>query len=291
LELSASFDGCGQVLQREFPDVLFLQSPKNLGFAGANNLEVEKSSGSILFFLNPDTKVIGPTISVMVSHLQGLPDAGAIGCKLLNSDFTLQTDCVQPFPTIMNQMLDIDILKALFPKLSFAGLKPLFGEVGIPQVAEVICGATLMVRRDVFKQINGFSIDYFIYGEDVDLCYKIRSTGWKTYYVCDVAIIHHSGGSTKAVRYSQFSSVMTKEAVFKFFKKTRGPWYSTFYRLSVATVAVIRFAIVVLCFPLRKITLDNRRLTGIALKWRGILLWTLCRETSLRRISATHERL
>ena len=102
---NASFDGSAELVEREFPGVHFVQSKENLGFAGANNLGVRSAKGRNLLFLNPDTEVIGTALERMSSFLDATPDAGAVGCKLLNTDGTVQTSCIQPFPTILNQAL------------------------------------------------------------------------------------------------------------------------------------------------------------------------------------------
>src|SRR6185312_9935428 len=112
---NASFDGAAEMLAAEFPQVRFVQSEKNLGFAGANNLGFRNSVGENLLLLNPDTEIIGSAIPAMLSLLRFTPDAGIIGCKLLNSDGTIQTSCVQRFPSILNQALDADYLRLKFP--------------------------------------------------------------------------------------------------------------------------------------------------------------------------------
>jgi N-acetylglucosaminyl-diphospho-decaprenol L-rhamnosyltransferase len=100
----ASYDGCGEMLMREFPEVRFIQSDKNVGFARASNLGFEQSSGNCLLFLNPDTEVVGPAISILRTALLELDQAGIVGAKLLNTDGSVQTSCIQAFPTILNQL-------------------------------------------------------------------------------------------------------------------------------------------------------------------------------------------
>src|SRR5664280_1246315 len=101
-----SFDGCAEMLAQDFPWVIFIQSETNVGFARANNSAVSRARGRCLLFLNPDTEFLEDSISILMSRLEALPNAGAVGCQLLNSDGSLQTNCVQAFPTIWNQVLD-----------------------------------------------------------------------------------------------------------------------------------------------------------------------------------------
>ncbi len=175
---NASFDKCHSIITNEFPGVHFIQSHQNLGFAKANNLGAEQAHGDFLLFLNPDTEILGNAISEMLSAIRKLPLAGVIGCKLLNTDMTLQNSCIQPFPTILNQSLDSDILLRRFPGFSIWGPVPhLLNQLG-PSEVQAISGACMMIRKEIFTEIGGFSTDYFMYTEDIDLCYRVRSAGY-----------------------------------------------------------------------------------------------------------------
>src|SRR5262249_12335433 len=149
---NASFDGCSEMIENEFPAVRFIQSHENLGFARANNLAFKHSTGRILLFLNPDTEVVGPAVASMVASLEAMPDAGVVGAKLLNSDYSLQTSCVQSFPSILNQVFDADYLRAMLPNSSLWGNKVLFQDSRDPRPVDGITGACLMVRRRVFEE-------------------------------------------------------------------------------------------------------------------------------------------
>ena len=233
---NASYDGCSALLEKEFSKVKLVQSTENIGFARANNLGFKYSSGRNLLFLNTDTEIIGSAINTMFSYLESIPDAGAAGCKLLNSDLSIQTSCIQPFPTILNQVLDARFLKLRFPKLKLWGIKPLFFSNGKPVGVDVISGACLMVKRTVFDKIGMFNTDYFMYSEDVDLCYKIKQIRYKPYYISKAEVIHHGAGSSSKKRHSQFSTILMKESKLIFFKKTRGKIYAYIYR-SITSIA------------------------------------------------------
>ena len=102
-------------IRAEYPSVIAIRSEKNLGFAGANNLGFEHASTPVALFLNPDTKVIGSAIHLMLAQLQSTPNAAIMGCKLLNTDRSVQTSCIQRFPTILNQCLDLEFLREHWP--------------------------------------------------------------------------------------------------------------------------------------------------------------------------------
>lgn len=271
---SASFDGSGEMLAREYPQVRFIQSRENLGFSKANNAAFETSKGDVLLFLNPDTEIVGGAISLLYSQIKMLPKAGAVGGKLLNTDGTIQTSCVQSFPTILNQVLSADALRRLTPHSGLWGMKAIFEDKPKPAEVEMISGACLMMRREVFKKIDGFSIDYFMYAEDVDLCYKARQQGFSNYYVSQAVVIHHGGGSSQQAR-SNFSSVMMIESMSQFLKKFRGPLYSMCYRLAVGMAALLRVAVLVILSPVLLVKSGVARWRSACSKWLAIFNWGL----------------
>src|SRR5947209_1130934 len=123
---SASYDGSAQMVETEFPQTIYIQSPNNIGFARSNNLGFKRSTAKTLLFINPDTEIIGDAVQRMLAHLNSNPKIGAAGCRVLNTDRSLQTACVQALPTILNQVLDSKSLQDTFPKSRLWGAKALF---------------------------------------------------------------------------------------------------------------------------------------------------------------------
>jgi hypothetical protein len=278
---NASYDGCGEILRSEFPTVKFIQATKNLGFAGANNLGFAHSSGDNLLFLNPDTEVIGPAIGVMLSNLKALPDAGAVGCRLLDSDGSLQIACIQPFPTIMNQVLDTDFLILHLPRLKIWKVKPLFFYSGKPEPVEVISGACLMVKSEVFRAVGLFSPEYFMYAEDLDLCYRIACAGFRAYHVGEAAIIHHGGVSAKRSKINHFNTVVKRESISLFFRKHSGKRKVFLYRFSMLGVSILRLFILATLFPAGVVAHRTGSLAYAFGKWSKVLTWSLGFEESV----------
>lgn len=272
---NASFDACQRIISDEFPGVKFIQSHQNLGFAKANNLGAVQAHSDFLLFLNPDTEILGNAVSDMLSAIRMLPKAGVLGCKLLNTDMSLQTSCVQPFPTILNQAFDADILHRMFPGLSIWGPVPhLLNQPGPAQV-QVISGACMMIKRELFAEIGGFSTDYFMYTEDIDLCYKVKSAGYINYYTGSCSVIHHGGGSSHKRKENSFANVQIRESIFKFLKKTHGEIYAVLYKISMFLAALIRFCIIALAF-IPCMLMGRRSSCGASLtKWMNILRWSL----------------
>lgn len=269
-----SFDGSGEMLKQCYPQVKFIQNDKNVGFAKANNIAFKGSIGSHVLFLNPDTEVVDSAIDILFEQMRKLPKAGAIGCKHLNADGSVQTDCIQSFPTILNQLLNSEFLRVLFPNSRLWGMASLFGATNGPTEVEVISGACLMMRRSVFERIGQFSEDYFLYAEDLDLCYKVEQAGYKNYYVPDAAIFHFGGRSTQQ-RPSDFAVVMMRASVWRFLRKTRGEMYGSGYRCSMLFSAMGRILCLLVLSPLY---LSRGRLASwkaSARKWWVISVWSM----------------
>jgi N-acetylglucosaminyl-diphospho-decaprenol L-rhamnosyltransferase len=272
---NASYDGCEQMVKSEFPHVTFLQSEENLGFAGANNLAFARSQGCNVMFLNPDTEIQGAALQTLVSSLESIPAAGMVGARLLNSDLSVQTTCIVALPSILNQALSSRHLRTAFPKWRIWGMQALFEDPKEPVAVEAISGACMVARRHVIAQLGGFTTDYFMYSEDMDLCLKVERSGWKIYFVPDAAIIHHAGGSSSSRAESNFSSIMLHESVTRFMELHRGRLYAALYRSSTAFMAVSRLCLLILALPLAVHPRGYSFLSRAFSKWSSVLVWSL----------------
>ena len=269
---SGSFDGCEQMLAKEFSGVKFVQSPQNIGFARSNNLGAQHANGEHLLFLNPDTLFVEDSLRILNQRLAELPRAGAVGCRLLNQDHSLQTSCIQSFPTVTNQVLDADYLRDRFPRSWLWGNAPLFDAQLEPCEVDAISGACVAVTREAFEQIGGFTESYFMYGEDLDLCFKLQRSGYKVYYVPETRIVHLGGGSSRQAP-SNFSIVTMRASVYHFFQIHRGRGAAICYRFSMGVAAVVRLGLIQLTPFLDRGAI--RRREEALRKWASILRWSL----------------
>jgi N-acetylglucosaminyl-diphospho-decaprenol L-rhamnosyltransferase len=269
---NGSFDGCDQMLAGQFPTVVFVQSGENLGFARANNLGVRHASSRYLLFLNPDTEFIENSPGILLERLKSLPDAGAAGCRLLNDDLSLQTSCVQSFPTVLNQILAADFLRQRFPHANLWGMAALHSPRQKPTEVEAISGACILVKRENFERVGGFTESYFMYGEDLDLCFKLRRSGGKVFYVPETSLIHVGGGSTGRAA-SNFSTVMMRKSVYRFMRLNRGILPALAYRFAMMSAALARLLLIgpMMLFGNRVV----RHGSGSLRKWFLILCWSL----------------
>ena len=262
-------------LAEYLPVVTIIKSSRNLGFAKANNLGFKHSSGNCVLFLNPDTKLIAPAIDVMLDRLEKLPNVGIVGCKLLNSDFSLQTSCIQRFPTILNQLLDIEYLRLRSPNSRLWGIGPLFSNNASPTPVEVISGACMMLKRQVFEKVGMFGEDYFMYAEDLDLCYKVARAGLSNYYIGEASMIHHGGKSSGKRKVDQWATMMKFTAVQHFCVKTRGRAYGFMYKVVMGCSALGRLLLIALVSAIPGIWWDKGDLVAVSSKWKAVLKWAL----------------
>ncbi len=273
---NASYDGCGDLIGRKYPEVIFVQSEKNGGFAYANNLGYSHSKGKSLLFLNPDTEVMGTTIDDLYMLLFADKNAGGIGCMLLNSDHTVQESCIQAFPNIFNQLIDSKVLRRITSGWKIWGNSALMREPdGIPSDVQVVSGACFMVKKEVFIEVGMFSEDYFLYAEDLDICYKIKEAGYRVLYNGKSHVVHHGGGSTTVQSESQFSNILMRESVFRFMIKNKGIAYAYTYRFSVSLASVGRIIVLMVMVPLSYRKNSQRRAKYSINKWIRILKWSM----------------
>ena len=278
---NASPEGGVQSLRDKFPDVRIIESMTNLGFAGANNLGFRHSIAEYVLFLNPDTELISPSFDLMLFRAKELRDAGIVGCKLLNTDRSVQSSSIQTYPTILNQVVDAEYLRLRWPECPLWNIGPLFSDdVGLMKV-DVIPGACMLLRRTVFEQVGMFSEDYFMYAEDLDLNYKVKAAGFANYYCGDTAIIHHGGRSSARQKVSQWATIMKHRAMVKLFRKTHGTVYAFGYRLAMGTVAVMRLTLLTLLATLGTLAFDPESLKFSIDKWKVVLKWAIGKDVAL----------
>ncbi|HLH34931.1 MAG TPA: glycosyltransferase family 2 protein [Alloacidobacterium sp.] len=272
---NASYDGAEEMVRSTFPETMFIQSDKNLGFAGANNLGFAYSSGRNILFLNPDTEIKGTAIQSLLTALESDQNIGMVGARLLNSDLSVQTTSITALPSVLNQVIASNYLKTRFPKLKAWGMRPLYESTNRTARVDAISGACMLARRKVLEKIGCFTTEYFMYAEDMDLCIKVSKTGAQIHYVPDAVIVHHGGSSSAKRKESNFSSIVQRESLMQFFKLHRGHAYALLYRAATGAIAFCRIAVLILCSPLSVTSAGRRFLSRAASKWMAILLWSL----------------
>ena len=193
---NASVDGSADMVAEEFPQVKLICNEANVGFAAGNNVALRQVTGEYVLLINTDTIVRRDALRTMVEFLDAHPEAGACGCKILDPDGTLQLDSRRGFPTPLAAFCKMSGLSRFFPK------HPLIAHYHMTYLdpeqtaeVEVLSGSCMMVRKAAMDQVGLLDESYFMYGEDIDWCYRFHQAGWKSYYVSTTSIIHFRGES------------------------------------------------------------------------------------------------
>ena len=201
---NASTDGSVEYLKDKFPQVKFISSPKNIGFAKANNLALKSAGGKYILYLNPDTIVAENSFTQCINFLETHTAAGAAGLQLLDGSGCFLPESKRAFPAVRVAFWKICGMASLFPQSKIFNRYALghLDKNGVHQV-DVLVGAFMMVRKNILNKLNGFDEDYFMYGEDIDLSKRITDMGYKNFYLGDNAIIHFKGESTskESIKY------------------------------------------------------------------------------------------
>ena len=215
---NASDDGSVDIIKQKFPTVKLIENKNNIGFGSANNQGLKIAQGKYILFINPDCIVSENTFDKMISFFNEHPDCGLAGCKILNSDGSLQLACRRSFPGPWTSFTKVTGLSNLFPgSRIFARYNLTYLDENKTHEVDAVSGSFMMIKRDAYEKVGGFDDQFFMYGEDLDLCYRVQKAGFKVYYVPDTQIIHYKGESTK--RSNLDETKLFYDAMHKFVKK------------------------------------------------------------------------
>ena len=224
---NASHDGSADMVAEKFPAVKLLRNEDNVGFAAGNNVALRQVVGEYVLIINTDTIVRRDTLRALAGFLDEHPEVGACGCKILDPDGTLQLDSRRGFPSPMAAFCKMSGLSRLFPDHpSISRYHMTYLDPEQTAEVEVLSGSCMMVRKAAMDQVGLLDEDYFMYGEDIDWCYRIHKAGWKIFYVPTTEIIHFRGESGRGApmrilyRKSQAMSIFVNKHMtrrFRFF--------------------------------------------------------------------------
>lgn len=212
-----SRDNSVALVHQAHPEVKVIENLHNLGFSKANNIALRQAKGEYALLLNPDTIVADNTICDCIAFLDLHPDAGAAGVMMLNADGTVAPESRRGVPTPLTSFYKLSGLCRMFPR------SPRFGRYYLghlpwhtPQQIDIVSGAFCMLRRSVLDKVGLLDEDYFMYGEDIDLSYRILKQGATNWYL-PYPILHYKGESTQK---SSFRYVhVFYQAMLIFFRK------------------------------------------------------------------------
>jgi GT2 family glycosyltransferase/lipopolysaccharide/colanic/teichoic acid biosynthesis glycosyltransferase len=231
-----SFDGSISEINTKYKDVVTIQNDINIGFGKAVNRAIQTISGEYFLILNPDTIVEEGTISTFVKYLESNKNVGMVGPKIVNSDGTLQKGCKRSFPTIGVALPKILGLDKIFPNSRWAGKYNLnYLDPDNIHVVDAISGSCMFVRSELFNKIGGFDEQFFMFGEDLDLCYQIYQNNCEIHYLPTTQIMHYQGESVKSAPYDSLNAFYNAMILFseKHFSKSKGLLTKIFIRSGI----------------------------------------------------------
>ena len=192
-----STDGSKDHLPQKLTSTRIMFNKDNLGFAKACNQGFKISSGNYVLFLNPDTLLSTTCLVDCISFFESHPDAGAAGVRMLDSNGVFLKESKRGIPSASTSFYKLFGLTAIFPRSKIFAK---YYQAHLPEKennpVEVLSGAFMMIRREVFEKAGGFDEDFFMYGEDIDLSIRIKQLGYKNYYLGRICVTHLKGGST-----------------------------------------------------------------------------------------------
>ena len=235
---NASSDSSVEMVRTVFPQVKLLANSENLGFARANNLALPSTVGEYLGLLNPDTVLINNTFGMMIAELEAEPKIGIVGPKLLSSKGTVQEPCARRFITLKSRIQWLITSRRI--TTPFSEFLPM-AEYANSQSVDCISGACLILKRDVLIDNRIFDPQFFMYFEDVDLCYETIQRGWTVFYLSEALVMHHGGLS--AIQDPISIVLYTVRTTYFFLIKRYGRLTAFIFRFFCAVIPATKLTI------------------------------------------------
>jgi N-acetylglucosaminyl-diphospho-decaprenol L-rhamnosyltransferase len=221
---NASRDGTVEMIRSKFPDVDLITAPRNLGFAAANNLAIREGTAPYVLALNPDTRITAGALDRMLGLMESHPAIGIAGCRLELEDGTFDHAARRSFPTVLGALGHFTGVGRR------QGAPAALSQYRAPWVesgpVDAVNGAFMLMRRAALDQVGLFDQDYWMYMEDLDLCYRFKKAGWTTWYAPDVTVLHVKGGTSGMYRSARLEYAF-HHGMLRFYRKhyarTRNP--------------------------------------------------------------------
>lgn len=246
---NASSDGSSEMVHARFPQVLLIENKENAGFARATNQAIRACESKYVLLLNPDTVVLSDALQLLIDFMETHPLAGASGSRVLNPDGSLQTSCYVS-PTLSHEFFRLFHLSRLYPHSTYHMNN---WSTDVPRMVDIIQGDCLMLRKSALDQVGLLDESFFIYSEDVDLCYRLQRASWGLYWVPKARVIHYGGQSTGQVAAEMFMQLYQSKLMCM--RKHHGSSAATAYKFLLVFATLPRLMLI----PLSVITPAPRR--------------------------------
>ena len=218
-----SSDDTVTIVREKYADVRLFANEKNVGFGRTVNVGLNASKGEYILVLNNDTWMHAGALDALIGYLDTHAEAGIVGPKVLSGDGSLQQQCRRRIPSPMAALLYFTGVARMFPKNpKIAGYLMTAADETQTTEVDAVSGACLMVRRSVVDTIHGFDEEYYLYGEDMDFCWRTKLAGWKVIYHPEAKLTHFGGqGGTGKKRL--YATIEWHRAMWIFYRKHRAP--------------------------------------------------------------------
>lgn len=261
-----SSDGSVDYLEPLFPEVHFIRGKENVGFSKANNMAIRQSKGKYVLLLNPDTIVTTKTIKDCIHWLDEHPEVGSVGVSMYNADGSYARESKRAVPTAKVSFYKMSGLGTLFPKhKEFARYHMGYLDANEPNEIEIISGAYNMMRRQALDEVGLLDETFFMYGEDIDLSYRMLKGGWKNWYL-PTPMLHYKGESAhpSTIRYVN----VFYQAMIIFYDKHFGGRFS----LSAWMIRIAVYFKALLTLFMHLVRFCRRRLLPVKSEFSAVLL-------------------
>ncbi len=271
-----SVDGSCAMVHEKFPNLYFIENKVNVGFSKANNQAIRVSKGEYVLLLNPDTVVEEDTFDKVVSFMDNHSDAGGLGVKMIDGKGSFLPESKRGLPTPMVSFYKIFGLSKLFPRSKrFAKYHLGFLDNDQTHEIEILAGAFMLMRKETLDKVGLLDEEFFMYGEDIDLSYRIILGGYKNYYYPDTTIIHYKGESTKKGSINYVKVFYNAMIIFarKHFSAKNAKLFSFFINLAIyfrALVAIFSQAFKSVFLPVLDAIVVFLGFWVIAPKWEAL---------------------
>ena len=259
-----SSDNSMDMIKNKFPSVILIENKKNLGFSTANNQGIKASKGKYILVLNPDTIILEDAIEKMVDFMDRNKNVGALGPKIFEQNKVVSTSAME-FPTVYTEI--IYLLMSKRKRLNELKIDS-FGYNRTDEV-DALSGCCIMFRKEALKKAGLFDEQFFMYGEDVELCYRVKQSGYKNFFLPESQIIHYGGKSNEQnPEISIFGFIST----YKLLKKIYGRLAAFIYRIAslfISMAKVILFSFFIL------FTKDKNRLQSKIFNYLRIIKFSI----------------
>lgn len=190
-------DSC-EMVRRQFPEVKLIENKENVGFAKANNQAIQSASGEYVFLLNPDTEVQADMLEKTLAFMDQHPDGGGLGVAMYDGNGAYLPESKRGIPTPWTAFCKLFGLSSLFPTSDFFNhyYQGALSNNEVHEI-EILAGACMLLRKSVLDRVGLLDEEYFLYGEDIDISYRIIQAGYKNYYFPFTHITHYKGLSTQ----------------------------------------------------------------------------------------------